>query len=268
MNFYGVGTRFGGTDSFLNDCLQYNFWCMGNPDEKQLNLYHKLNKGDVLIAKKHFIRDGYAFIEVEAIGIVADTKMPDSLPKRFIKDEIYGVSVVWIKKFPYPISFCSKNNVFEFGGNRPRSIYCEDKENWIDEFIKMMKYDYIEKSEEKETYNPFSKIPDSVYIEIANAFILDEACCIYEEEDFAVYPDNDNVEIVAQDSFGRKIIRVPFEVDVCKKGLILLVPEKDWRDNEIRLCNMGVEFMNENADESEAIGKLKSQTDWDSQIDL
>lgn len=31
---------------------------------------------------------------------------------------------------------------------------------------------------------------------------------------------------------------------------------------------MGVEFMNGNDDESEAIGKLKSQTDWDIQIDL
>ena len=39
MQFYGVGTRFGGTDCFLDDCCKYNFWCMGNPNEKQMKLY-------------------------------------------------------------------------------------------------------------------------------------------------------------------------------------------------------------------------------------
>ena len=34
MKFYGVGTRFSGTESFLEDCLKYDFWCMGDRDQR------------------------------------------------------------------------------------------------------------------------------------------------------------------------------------------------------------------------------------------
>lgn len=65
MQFYGVGTRFGGTDCFLDDCCKYNFWCMGNPNEKQMKLYEGINVGDILIAKKYRMKDGAAFVDVE-----------------------------------------------------------------------------------------------------------------------------------------------------------------------------------------------------------
>lgn len=92
MQFYGVGTRFGGTDCFLDDCCKYNFWCMGNPNEKQMKLYEGINVGDILIAKKYRMKDGAAFVDVEAIGMVTDREFKHkSVPAKFTSDDIYGV---------------------------------------------------------------------------------------------------------------------------------------------------------------------------------
>ena len=108
MNYYGVGTRFGGTECFLDECCDHNFWCMGSPSERMLELYHNLQEGDVLIAKKYHMEKGAAFFAIEAIGIVTDTKMPENVPARFKTDStIYGVSVIWIRRFSQPISFSS-----------------------------------------------------------------------------------------------------------------------------------------------------------------
>lgn len=143
MQFYGVGTRFGGTDCFLDDCCKYNFWCMGNPNEKQMKLYEGINVGNILIAKKYRMKDGAAFVDVEAIGMVTDREFKHkSVPAKFTSDDIYGVSVVWIKRFSDPISFSSKLSGLDFGGGKTCSIYSETSEKWIAMIEKMMKYDY------------------------------------------------------------------------------------------------------------------------------
>lgn len=143
MNYYGVGTRFGGTECFLDECCDHNFWCMGSPSERMLELYHNLQEGDVLIAKKYHMKKGAAFFAIEATGIVTDTKMPENVPARFQTDStIYGVSVIWIRRFSQPISFSSKE--FTLGGKRSGSIFLEKKEEWKDIFKKLMKYNYAE----------------------------------------------------------------------------------------------------------------------------
>lgn len=89
------------------------------------------------------MKKGAAFFAIEAIGIVTDTKMPENVPARFKTDStIYGVSVIWIRRFSQPISFSSKE--FTLGGKRSGSIFLEKKEEWKDIFKKLMKYNYAE----------------------------------------------------------------------------------------------------------------------------
>lgn len=257
MNYYGVGVKLGGGGKtpvdIFNECLENGIWYMGFPNGAKLNfekLIENICVGDIVIAKA-YATPSQRYYYVRGIGIVVNKKITNAAYA-----DKQGFDVIWFKNFQTPIHLLAKN--YKRGTFHTSTIFHETNTAMIAKIQEMMRYDY--------TGEPAEIISNEDYIEIAKQFVYNEAFDTYDNAEISRHLDPD---IVAQDSFGRKIVRVPFVGnDVSQKGLILLVPEKDWRDDEISLCNMEIEFMNENADESEAIGKLKSLTDWDSQIDL
>ena len=141
MKIYGVGTRFGGTDAFLDDCLKYDFWCMGDEEEKYINLYKSIEVGDMLIAKKYYNLGGFAVMDVEAVGIVRSLEVPDEVPSRYTTSDKYGVSVVWIKVYHELLKFTSENYIL--GDTKPRTIFSfsfEKDKKIIDKIFDSLKY--------------------------------------------------------------------------------------------------------------------------------
>lgn len=145
MNFYGVGTRFSGSEPFLEDCLKYDFWCMGDSEMKYFNKYKSLKVGDILVAKRYYTKksEHIAIMDIEAIGIVWNLGMPEGIPERYRTNEKYGVTVLWVKVFEKPVSLTSENYIL--GGNKLDTIfkmsYEKDKEI-ISKIKEIMKYDY------------------------------------------------------------------------------------------------------------------------------
>ncbi|MGN1481696.1 hypothetical protein [Porcipelethomonas sp.] len=142
MNFYGVGTVFGGkTDNAvekLNEFLEKGFWCMGYSDEEKpeyAELIKQIKVGDIIIAKSYSLDATYY---VKALGMVIDTKNPDNIDYEFLTK--LGVSVIWIKKFKPYIKLSSDN--FHVGGSRTHTIYQEKDEQNIEVIKEMLKYNY------------------------------------------------------------------------------------------------------------------------------
>lgn len=137
MKFYGVGTRFDGNEPFFEDCYKYDFWCMGDEEEKYIDLYHSIEIGDILVAKK----GGMAFMDIEAVGIVTSLDMPDNVPSRYTSSDKYGVSVVWIEVFSEPIRLTSKD--YRLGDTKPRTIFnmsYEKDKPMISKVLEIIKY--------------------------------------------------------------------------------------------------------------------------------
>jgi len=141
MKFYGVGTRFSGTEPFLEDCLKYGFWCMGDQDQRYIDLYKSIEVGDMLIAKKYYPEENVAVMDVEAVGIVRNLKMPDNVPARYKTSDKFGVAVVWIKVFPELLNYTSAK--YKLGGTKPRTIFrlsYENDKEIIDKVFDNIKY--------------------------------------------------------------------------------------------------------------------------------
>ena len=82
MNYYGVGVKFGGTQEMLPLYLEKDCWFMGFRREEKPSFYEtaqKVQPGDVMIAKA-YATAAQAYYYVRAIGIVTDTKKPDTIP--------------------------------------------------------------------------------------------------------------------------------------------------------------------------------------------
>ena len=121
MNIFGVGTRFGGVEPFLDDCVKYGFWCMGDNDKKFFDLYKSIEVGDLLVAKKYYPRDGVAVMDVEAVGIVRSLETPKNVPSKYTTSEKYVLSAVWIKIFPNFLTFTSEN--YKLGDSKTKTIF-------------------------------------------------------------------------------------------------------------------------------------------------
>ncbi len=148
MDFYGVGTVFGGkTDNEiekLNEFLENDIWCMGYSDverPKYAELIKQIKVGDIIIAKSYKLDATYF---VKALGIVIDTKKPENIAEEFRTKS--GVSVIWFKRFK-PYIQLSKDD-FKVGGNRTHTIYQEKNERNISVIKKIMKCDYTTKTVE------------------------------------------------------------------------------------------------------------------------
>lgn len=142
MDFYGVGTVFGGkTDNEvekLNEFLEKDFWCMGYSDEEKpeyAELIKQIKVGDIIIAKAHAAGATYY---VKAFGIVIDTKKPDNITDELLTKS--GVSAIWFKIFEPYIKLSSDN--FHVGGSRTHTIYQEKDEQNIKVIKEMLKYNY------------------------------------------------------------------------------------------------------------------------------
>lgn len=249
MNFYGVGTVFGGktpdATEKLNEFLKENFWCMGFTDEERpeyAELIRQIKIGDIIIAKSYGLNATYY---VKAIGVVIDTKMPESIVENMRKKS--GVSVLWVKKFE-PYIQLTKDN-FCLGADRPRTIYKENNEKNISVIKKLMKFNY-------------SCIKENDYVKLAKTFVLYRAKTEYDGLKITECANND-VKIEAGDTFGRKILLVPIIVDeTIKYSLILLVPDKERKDDPMSLINVRTEFLDDTENLSERVSEMKKQTSW------
>lgn len=266
MNFYGVGVKFDGTDDMLPIFLEKNFWVMGHNEsdkEKMAKTISEIRIGDILFAKAYANIAQHTF-PIRAIGIVTDTNLPVNIPEEYKGKS--GVSVIWIKHFERNVHLLAKE--YRRGAFHTATVFKESNDDMIYAIKQMMKYDYINKSEDDKKDNTAFAISNSEYIKIAKSFIFDEAYSTYEEEEIIEYPDEE-IEIVAEDSYGRKIIRIPFEAEEIETyGLILLVPEKDWSDDSICLANISTEFTDNENDILTIIEKMKNRTDWDKTLKL
>lgn len=253
MNFYGVGTVFGGkTDNEvekLNEFLEKDFWCMGFADEDKpeyVELIKRIEVGDIIIAKAYGLNATYY---LKAIGIVINTEKPENIDEE-LKNKS-GVSVLWLKKFNPYLQFTKDN--FKIGANRPRTIYREDDEQNISVIRKLMKYDY-------------SYIEEKHYIELAKTFVLHKAKTEYDGAKIIECLGKD-VKIVAGDIFGRKILLVPITVDETEKcSLVLLIPDKERKTNPMSLINIKTEFLVDTENLSEVVSEMKKLTDWNESL--
>ena len=250
MNFYGVGTVFGGKGpnevEKLNEFLEKDFWCMGYADEDRpeyAELIKQIQVGDIIIAKAYGLN---AIYYVKAIGVVIDTKKPENIAEELKTKS--GVSVIWFKKFK-PYIQLTKDN-FCLGADRPRTIYKESNEKNISVIKKLMKFDY-------------SCIKENDYVKLAKLFVLHKAKNEYDDKEITECLDND-VKIKVGDIFGRKILLVPITLDeTVKYGLILLVPDKEQKDDPMSLINVKTEILDDTENLSELVSEMKKQTSWD-----
>lgn len=251
MNFYGVGTVFGGKGENeiekLDDFLKNGFWCMGftNQDRpKYVELIEQIQVGDIIIAKSYGLNATYY---VKALGIVTNTKKPENIPDEYLSKS--GVSVTWIKCFKPYIQLNGNN--FTVGGNRPRTIYREENEENISVIMRLMKYDY-------------SYIKENDYIRIAAAHALS----VYREHnehenDKNVKCIDNDIKIMLSDIFGRRIILIPIIADEMQKfALMLLVPDKEQKDDPMSLINVKTTFIDNTEKLSQLIEEMKKETDW------
>ncbi len=264
MKFYGVGVKFGGVDDMLPLFLEKNCWFMGwdsQEKERMAKLIAEIHVGDILIAKSYGSISQHTY-PIEAIGIVTDTKLPDDIPEKYQNKS--GVSVIWIKRFENKLHLLAKE--YRRGQFHTATIFNESNDAMISKIKEIMKYDYIEGSEETEPDHAACVIPDDEYIEIAKIFVLEDAYSAYNEDEVFEYPDEE-IAIKAQDPYGRKIICVPFEAEeMTVYGLVLLVPEKDWEDGSMGLANRCIMFSEDETNLSELMEEMKAQTDWNTSL--
>ncbi|MGN0612465.1 MAG: hypothetical protein ACI4JB_01055 [Porcipelethomonas sp.] len=142
MNFYGVGVRFGKSNSgsILDKCLSENCWYMGftrGENARYDKLIENVTSGDIVFVKSYPQGIGAEF-KIEAVGIVTEKKLPEKIRQ----DYEMGFSVIWFKVFEFPISFTSKE--VKLGGRKPDTIYHEKDEDMIEKIKEIMKYNYRE----------------------------------------------------------------------------------------------------------------------------
>ena len=150
MNYYGVGVKFGGTQEMLPLYLENDCWFMGFRREEKPSFYEtaqKVQPGDVMIAKA-YATAAQAYYYVRAIGIVTDTKKPDTIPSEY--DDRAGFSVTWIKYFEKPAALSAKK--FARGTFHTKTIFLEKNPDLIEKIQEMMKYDYAGEPDETESF--------------------------------------------------------------------------------------------------------------------
>ena len=150
MNYYGVGVKFGGTQEMLPLYLEKDCWFMGFRREEKPSFYEtaqKVQPGDVMIAKA-YATAAQAYYYVRAIGIVTDTKKPDTRPSEY--DDRAGFSVTWIKYFEKPAALSAKK--FARGTFHTKTIFLEKNPDLIAKIQEMMKYDYAGEPDETESF--------------------------------------------------------------------------------------------------------------------
>ncbi len=247
MNFYGVGVKFGGVDDKLPIFLENNFWVMGfnrEEKEKMSKTISEIKIGDILFAKAYANTSQHTF-PIRAIGIVTDTCLPDDIPEEY-KEKI-GVSVIWIKHFEKMIHLSAKE--YRRGTFHTATVFKESNDDMIFAVKQMMKFDY-------------SYIEEKHYIKLAKTFVLYRAKTEYDGLKITECANND-VKIEAGDTFGRKILLVPIIVDeTIKYSLILLVPDKERKDDPMSLINVRTEFLDDTENLSERVSEMKKQTSW------
>ena len=82
------------------------------------------------------------------IGIVTDTKKPDTIPSEY--DDRAGFSVTWIKYFEKPAALSAKK--FARGTFHTKTIFLEKNPDLIAKIQEMMKYDYAGEPDETESF--------------------------------------------------------------------------------------------------------------------
>ena len=272
MNFYGVGVKFGGTDDMLPLFLKKDCWFMGWGEQEKPNMAKTISEikvGDILIAKAYANVAQHDYF-IRAIGIVTSTNKPGDISEEYQNKS--GVSVIWIKHFEKSIALLASK--YRRGTFHTSTIFHETNENMISTIKNIMRFDYIgktnkdltENTESSTPYNIPVEIPTDDYIETARTSILDELYGRYDVDEIFVYPYVD-ISIKDENSFGRKIICVPFAVEGIKKyGLVLLVPEKDCQNDEMQLADREIVLLDNKEDIATSIVRLKSGTYWNRKI--
>ena len=68
---------------------------------------------------------------------------------------------------------------------------------------------------------------------------------------------------MSSDIFGRRIILIPIIADEMQKfALMLLVPDKEQKDDPMSLINVKTTFIDNTEKLSQLIEEMKKETDW------